>query len=49
MQQGGINLVINTERKSLANSSYLVHGTSAYTFLALRLPVRRIRLPVPWL
>ncbi len=28
--QGGINLVINTEREGFAHSSYAVHGTSAY-------------------
>ncbi|MCT7374196.1 bifunctional sugar phosphate isomerase/epimerase/4-hydroxyphenylpyruvate dioxygenase family protein [Chelativorans salis] len=27
-RQGGINLVINTEREGFAHSSYLVHGTS---------------------
>ncbi|MBB5537040.1 bifunctional sugar phosphate isomerase/epimerase/4-hydroxyphenylpyruvate dioxygenase family protein [Rhizobium giardinii] len=29
-RQGGINLVVNTERRGFAASSYLVHGTSAY-------------------
>jgi 4-hydroxyphenylpyruvate dioxygenase len=29
-RQGGINIVINTERAGLAHSSYVVHGTSAY-------------------
>jgi 4-hydroxyphenylpyruvate dioxygenase len=29
-RQGGINLVINTEREGLAHSSYVTHGTSAY-------------------
>ena len=29
-RQGGINIVINTERKGLAHSSFTVHGTSAY-------------------
>lgn len=29
-QQGDIRLVINTESRGFANSSYLVHGTSAY-------------------
>ncbi|UUP15729.1 bifunctional sugar phosphate isomerase/epimerase/4-hydroxyphenylpyruvate dioxygenase family protein [Nitratireductor thuwali] len=29
-RQGGINLVINTEREGFARSAYLVHGTSAY-------------------
>ena len=29
-RQGGINLVVNTERDGFAHSSYLVHGTSAY-------------------
>ncbi|WP_457588126.1 bifunctional sugar phosphate isomerase/epimerase/4-hydroxyphenylpyruvate dioxygenase family protein [Ensifer canadensis] len=29
-RQGDIRLVINTERRGFANSSYLVHGTSAY-------------------
>jgi len=28
--QGGINIVINTEKEGLAHSSYLMHGTSAY-------------------
>jgi 4-hydroxyphenylpyruvate dioxygenase len=31
-RQGGINVVINTEKEGLAHSSYLVHGTSAYAF-----------------
>ena len=31
-RQGGINIVINTEKEGLAHSSYLVHGTSAYAF-----------------
>ena len=30
--QGGINIVVNTEKEGLAHSSYLVHGTSAYAF-----------------
>jgi 4-hydroxyphenylpyruvate dioxygenase len=29
-RQGGINIVINTEKDGLAHSSYVVHGTSAY-------------------
>lgn len=29
-RQGGINLVVNTERDGFAHSSYIVHGTSAY-------------------
>ena len=29
-RQGDINLVINTEKKGFASSSYAVHGTSAY-------------------
>ena len=29
-RQGGINLVVNTEREGLAHSSYITHGTSAY-------------------
>src|SRR5262249_17922570 len=29
-RQGGINIVINTEKEGLAHSSWLVHGTSAY-------------------
>ena len=29
-RQGGINIVVNTEKEGLAHSSYLVHGTSAY-------------------
>ena len=29
-RQGGINIVINTEREGLAHSSYIVHGTNAY-------------------
>jgi 4-hydroxyphenylpyruvate dioxygenase len=29
-RQGGINLVVNTEREGFAHSSYIVHGTSAY-------------------
>jgi 4-hydroxyphenylpyruvate dioxygenase len=29
-RQGGINLVINTEREGFAHSSYLVHGANAY-------------------
>lgn len=29
-RQGGINLVVNTEREGFAHSSYLVHGTSVY-------------------
>lgn len=28
--QGGINIVLNTEREGLAHSAYLTHGTSAY-------------------
>jgi 4-hydroxyphenylpyruvate dioxygenase len=31
-RQGGINIVINTERQGFAHSSYVVHGTSAYAF-----------------
>jgi 4-hydroxyphenylpyruvate dioxygenase len=31
-RQGGINIVINTEKEGFAHSSYLVHGTSAYAF-----------------
>lgn len=29
-RQGGINLVINTEREGLAHATYVTHGTSAY-------------------
>lgn len=29
-RQGGINIVVNTEREGLAHSSYVMHGTSAY-------------------
>ena len=29
-RQGGINIVVNTEKEGLAHSSYVVHGTSAY-------------------
>lgn len=29
-RQGGINLVVNTEKEGFARSSYLVHGASAY-------------------
>lgn len=29
-RQGGINLVVNTERDGFAHSSHIVHGTSAY-------------------
>ena len=29
-RQGGINIVINTEKEGLAHASYAVHGTSAY-------------------
>jgi 4-hydroxyphenylpyruvate dioxygenase len=29
-RQGGINIVINTEKEGLAHSSYIAHGTSAY-------------------
>ena len=29
-RQGGINIVVNTEKEGLAHSSYLMHGTSAY-------------------
>jgi len=29
-RQGGINIVINTEKEGLAHASYVVHGTSAY-------------------
>jgi 4-hydroxyphenylpyruvate dioxygenase len=29
-RQGGINIVVNTEKEGLAHSSYLVHGTNAY-------------------
>ena len=29
-RQGGINIVVNTEREGLAHSSYVTHGTSAY-------------------
>lgn len=28
--QGGINIVVNTEREGLAHAAYLTHGTSAY-------------------
>jgi 4-hydroxyphenylpyruvate dioxygenase len=28
-RQGGINIVINTEKEGLAHASYVVHGTSA--------------------
>ncbi len=34
-RQGDINLVVNTEQKGFAHSSFLVHGTSAYA-LGLR-------------
>lgn len=29
-RQGGINIVVNTEKEGLAHSSWVVHGTSAY-------------------
>lgn len=29
-RQGGINIVINTEKEGLAHSSYITHGTTAY-------------------
>lgn len=29
-QQGGINIVVNTEREGFAHSSFVVHGTSVY-------------------
>ncbi|MEQ1956091.1 bifunctional sugar phosphate isomerase/epimerase/4-hydroxyphenylpyruvate dioxygenase family protein [Mesorhizobium yinganensis] len=29
-RQGGINIVVNTEREGFAHSSFVVHGTSAY-------------------
>jgi 4-hydroxyphenylpyruvate dioxygenase len=29
-RQGGINLVVNTDRQGFAHSSFVVHGTSAY-------------------
>src|ERR671915_116393 len=29
-RQGGINIVVNTEKEGLAHSSYLLHGTNAY-------------------
>jgi len=29
-RQGGINIVVNTERRGFAHSSFVVHGTSAY-------------------
>jgi 4-hydroxyphenylpyruvate dioxygenase len=29
-RQGGINIVINTEKEGLAHSAYIVHGTTAY-------------------
>jgi len=31
-RQGGINIVVNTEKEGFAHSSYVVHGTSAYAF-----------------
>jgi len=31
-RQGGINIVINTEREGFARTSFVVHGTSAYAF-----------------
>lgn len=31
-RQGGINIVVNTERTGLAHSSFLVRGTSVYAF-----------------
>ncbi|MFI0846892.1 bifunctional sugar phosphate isomerase/epimerase/4-hydroxyphenylpyruvate dioxygenase family protein [Mesorhizobium sp. IMUNJ 23232] len=31
-QQGGINIVVNTEKEGFAHSSYVVHGASAYAF-----------------
>ena len=31
-RQGGINVVVNTEKEGLAHASHLVHGTSAYAF-----------------
>jgi len=34
-RQGGINLIVNTEREGLAHSTYITHGTSAYA-IALR-------------
>lgn len=34
-RQGGINIVVNTEKEGFAHSSYVVHGTSAYA-LGLR-------------
>ena len=42
-RQGDINLVVNTERKGFAHSSYLVHGASAY---ALGLKVEDARATV---
>ena len=42
-RQGDVNLVINTERKGFAHSSYLVHGSSAY---ALGLKVEDARATV---
>ncbi|MEO3432019.1 TIM barrel protein [Inquilinus sp. CAU 1745] len=29
-RQGGVNIVVNTEKEGLAHSSYLVHGANAY-------------------
>ncbi len=29
-RQGGINIVVNTEKEGLAHSAYVVHGTNAY-------------------
>jgi 4-hydroxyphenylpyruvate dioxygenase len=29
-RQGGINIIVNTEREGLAHAAYLTHGTSAY-------------------
>jgi len=34
-RQGGVNLVVNTDRDGFAHSSFVVHGTSAYA-MALR-------------
>ena len=30
MRQGGINILVNTERQGFAHSSFVVHGTSIY-------------------
>jgi 4-hydroxyphenylpyruvate dioxygenase len=45
-RQGGINIVVNTEKEGLAHSSYVVHGTSAYAIgLRSRMPRRPSSAP----